>query len=158
MKRLGNRYISLYRFLVVLSLLAALYWSFADNVLNLYKDVESLANNQSKEEFVMSVNVIRTQWMQTQQREFAIQLTSSELLDVENTVSVRVNKSGFVTQVLSDALSQCTGLFLYLQSQSSKDIKIDTLIDDNQAIGCKYSKNEKLLFKYMFLNGIVSNK
>ena len=146
---------NVYRFLVVIILFAVLYLGLAEKMLGFYNDVEKLTAKQSKEEFVSSVSHIRTQWMRKRQPEVNIQLVGQTNLDSEGELKVLVNEQGFVTAVLSEQLAQCDGLFKHLQSINLKDVEILPIYEGEQVVGCEYTKNTKLLFKYMFLNGIV---
>lgn len=126
-------------------------------MLGLYEDVEQVVAQKSKDEFIASINHVRHQWMRDRQAEVDVKLVAETSLNSEGQLKVRVNSKGFVTHVVTSQKAQCDGLFESLQSIALSDVYSVEILDQGQIIGCKYYKNSELLFKYLFLNGIVSN-
>ncbi|AIY64526.1 hypothetical protein [Pseudoalteromonas piratica] len=147
----------IYRFLLVIIVFSLLYWVLAGKMLTIYDDVEKVSVQRSKEDFVTSVNHIRQQWMRDKQPEVKIKLVGQTNLAHDSELSVLVNEKGFAVKVLATEHSQCDGLFKYLQAIALSEVNSVEIIDRGQVIGCKYTKNSKMLFKYLFLNGIVSS-
>lgn len=147
----------LYRFVIILILFCLLYWVLAGKMLGLYDEVEQVVAKKSKDEFVTSINHIRHQWMRDKQSEVEMSLVGQSTLTSEGLLKARVNRNGFATHVVTSSKAQCDGLFENLQSIALSDVNSVEILDHGQIIGCKYYKNSVLLFKYMFLNGIVSS-
>lgn len=147
----------IYRFLIVMVVFSLLYLVLAGKMLTIYDDVEKVSVQRSQEDFITSINHIRQQWMRNKRSKLMIQLVGQSNYAEEGKLNVLVNEHGFVVKVLADELSQCDGLFENLQSIALSEVSSVEIIDRGQVIGCKYIKNSKMLFKYLFLNGIVSN-
>lgn len=153
----NNNSLGVYRFLVVIVIFSLLYWVLAGKMLAIYSDVEKVAEQKSKEDFFTSVSHIRHQWMRDKHPEVFIKLVGQSDLASVGELKALVNENGFVTKILSTQNSQCDGLFENLQSITLSEVSSEEILDHGQVIGCKYVKNSKILFKYLFLNGIVSN-
>ncbi|WP_372767736.1 hypothetical protein [Pseudoalteromonas sp.] len=147
----------LFRFLIIMIVFSLLYWVLAGKMLTIYSDVEKVAAQKSKDDFMTSVYHIRHQWMRNKQNELLIQLVGQSELTSVGELKALVNENGFVIKVISSPDSQCEGLFENLQSIALSEIQSVEILERGQVIGCEYTKNSKILFKYLFLNGIVSN-